>query len=150
MCYIILIGAMIFNYLLAVSRLPAQLSNFVVGLEVNRYFILVIILIIYLLLGCIMSGFAVIMLTVPIFFPVIISLHFDPIWFGVLVVRMGEIGQITPPVGINVFVMQGIAKDVPIGTIFRGIFPFLYSDFIHVALLVAFPQLSLLIPNLMK
>ena len=90
------------------------------------------------------------MLTVPIFFPVVVALGFDPIWFGIIIVRMCEIGGITPPVGINVFVMKGVAKDVPMYTIFRGIIPFLLADICHVALLVAVPQISLFLPNLMK
>jgi TRAP-type C4-dicarboxylate transport system permease large subunit len=150
MCFIILIGAMIFNYLLAVSRLPSELSSYIIALAVNRYIIIGVIIVIYLVLGCFMSTLAMMVLTVPIFFPVILSLGFNPIWFGVIVTRMTEIAQITPPVGINVFVMRGIAKDVPMGTIFRGIVPFLYSDLVHVVLLVAFPQISLFLPNLMK
>jgi len=90
-----------------------------------------------------------IILTVPIFFPVITALGFDPIWFGIIVVRLLEIGQITPPVGINVFVIKGVARDVPLYTIFRGIVPFLIADLCHVALLVAFPKISLFLPGLM-
>ncbi len=150
MCFVILIGAMIFNYLLAVSRLPFDLANFAVGLEVNRYLILGIIMVIQLVMGCFISGMAIIMLTIPIFLPVISALDFNLIWFGILVTRMTEIGVITPPIGINVFVMYGVAKDVPMNTIFRGITPFLIADFIHIAFLVAFPQISLFLPNLMK
>jgi len=97
-----------------------------------------------------MSAMAMIILTVPIFFPVIVALGFDPIWFGIIIVRVVEMGQITPPVGINVFVMKGVAKDVPMYTIFRGIVPFLIADICHVILLVAIPQISLFLPNLMK
>jgi len=150
MCFVILIGALIFNYLLAVSRLPFELATFAAGLEVNRFLILGIIMVITLILGCFMSGMAIIMLTIPIFFPVIMALDFNPIWFGILVTRMTEIGVITPPIGINVFVMYGVAKDIPMGTIFRGIVPFLIADFFHIAMLVAFPQISLFLPNLMK
>ncbi len=150
MCFLMLIGAMIFNYFLAVSRLPFQLADYASGLTVNRYIILGIILLIYLFLGAIMSGLAMIMLTVPIFFPVIIALGFDPIWFGIIIVRMCEIGVITPPVGINVYIMTGVAKDIPMTTIFKGIFPFLIADIVHVVLLVAIPQIALFLPGLMK
>lgn len=150
MVFLILIGADIFGYFLAVSRLPFEMGNYVAGLPVNRYVILIAIIFVYLFLGAIMSAMAMIIITVPIFFPVILALGFDPIWFGIIIVRMVEIGQITPPVGINVYVMQGIAKDIPMYTIFRGIVPFLIADFCEVALLVAVPQLSLFLPSLMK
>jgi len=148
--FLILIGAAIFGYFLAITRLPFELADMVAGLEVNRYIILGVIIIIYLFLGAIMSAMAMIILTVPIFFPVIVALGFDPIWFGIIIVRVVEMGQITPPVGINVFVMKGVAKDVPMYTIFRGIVPFLIADICHVILLVAIPQISLFLPNLMK
>jgi tripartite ATP-independent transporter DctM subunit len=150
MCFIILIGAIIFNYFLAISRVPFELANFAATLEVNRYVILILIMAVTLFLGCIMSGLAIMMLTVPIFFPVILALDFNPIWFGIVATRMCEIGAITPPIGINVFVMSGVAKDVPIGTIFQGIFPFLIADFFHVVMLVAFPQISLFLPGLLE
>ena len=97
-----------------------------------------------------MDSLAMMLLITPIFFPVITALGFDPIWFGILVIRVSEIGLITPPVGLNVYVISGIAKNVPMQTIFRGIVPFLMADICHVALLIAFPQLSLFLPALMK
>jgi C4-dicarboxylate transporter DctM subunit len=93
---------------------------------------------------------AMIVLTVPIFFPVVTALGFDPIWFGIIIVKVVEIGQITPPVGINVFVISGIAKDVPMYTIFRGIVPFLFADIFEIILLVIFPQIATFVPDLMK
>ena len=90
------------------------------------------------------------LLTVPIFFPLVMALGFDPIWFGIIIVRTMEIGLITPPVGLNVYIIKGVAKDVPMYTIFRGILPFLMADVCHVALLVAVPQLSLFLPGFMK
>ncbi|MBW1801647.1 MAG: TRAP transporter large permease subunit [Deltaproteobacteria bacterium] len=149
MVFVILIGANILGYFLAVTRLPFDLSNFMANLPINRYFVLLGIILIYLILGAIMSSMAMIVLTVPIFFPIITALGFDPIWFGILIVRVVELGQITPPIGINVFVVKAIAKDVPMYTVFRGIIPFLIADFCHVALLIAFPQIALLLPNLM-
>jgi len=148
--FLILIGAAVLAYFLAITRLPFELSNYVAALPVNRYIILGVIIILYLFLGAIMSAMAMIILTVPIFFPVIVALGFDPIWFGIIIVRVVEMGQITPPVGINVFVMKGVAKDVPMYTIFRGIVHFLIADICHVILLVAVPQISLFLPNLMK
>jgi len=150
MALLILIGGVLFGYFLAVTRLPFEMSTIVAGLQVSRYVILGCIILIYLFLGAIMSVLAAIILTVPIFFPVIMALGFNPIWFGILIVRLMEIGQITPPVGVNVFVIKGIAKDVPLYTIFRGIIPFLIADLCHVALLIAIPQIVLFLPNMMR
>jgi len=150
MIFVILLGAMILGYFLAVSRLPFELASIIGGLPINRYIILVIVLFFYICLGCVMDSLAMILITVPIFFPLILALGFDPIWFGVIVVRVSEIGLITPPVGLNVYIIKGVAKDVSMGTIFRGIFPFLIADICHVALLVAVPQLALFLPGMMK
>jgi C4-dicarboxylate transporter DctM subunit len=149
MIFMIITGAMFLGYFLSVARLPSELANFVSGIPVNRYVILALILFVFLLLGCVMDSMAIVLLTVPIFYPVILKLGFDPIWFGVLVVRLTEIGLITPPVGLNVYIIKGISN-VPIGTIFRGIVPFLIADLCEVALLIAVPQLSLFLPSLMK
>jgi tripartite ATP-independent transporter DctM subunit len=150
MIFIIITGAMILGYFLAVSRLPFELASFIGGLAINRYLILGFILVIYILLGCVMDSLAMILLTVPIFFPLITQLGFNPIWFGILIVRVCEIGLITPPVGLNVYIIKGVAEDVPMHTIFKGIIPFLIADLCHVALLVAVPQISLLLPSLMR
>jgi len=150
MAFLILIGAMIFGYFLTVTRLPFALADVVSGLPMNRYIILSAILLVYVFLGCIMEVLGMVILVVPIFFPVVIALGFDPIWFGILTVRTVEIGQITPPVGINVYVIKGVAKDVSLETIFRGIIPFFLGDICLLVLLVAVPQLSLFLPGLMK
>ena len=150
MIFIIITGAMLLGYFLAVSRLPFELASFIGGLAINRYLILGFILVIYILLGCVMDSLAMILLTVPIFVPLITQLVFNPIWFGILIVRVCEIGLITPPVGLNVYIIKGVAEDVPMHTIFKGIFPFLIADLCHVALLVAVPQISLLLPSLMR
>jgi C4-dicarboxylate transporter DctM subunit len=149
MIFFIMLGAMFLGYFLSVARLPSELANFVAGLPVNRYLILLFILFVLLLLGCVMDSMAIVLLTVPIFFPLIVRLGFDPIWFGILVTRLTEIGLITPPVGLNVYIIKGISN-VPMGTIFRGIVPFLIADLCEVALLIAVPQLSLYLPGLMK
>jgi C4-dicarboxylate transporter DctM subunit len=150
MIFVIVIGATLLGAFLAVTRVPYELADTVAALPINRYVILILIIVVYILLGMIMDSMAMVLLTVPIFFPVITALNFDPIWFGIIIVRVTEIGQITPPVGINVFVLKGVAPDVPIGTIFKGIVPFFIADLFHVALLVAVPQISLFLPSLLK
>jgi tripartite ATP-independent transporter DctM subunit len=150
MVLFILIGGLIFGHFLVETKLPFELATMLTGLAVNRYIILLGIIVVYLFLGCIMSALAMIVITVPIFFPVIVALGYDPIWFGIIIVRMVEIGAITPPIGMNVFIIQGVAKDVPMYTIFRGITPFLIADFCHVALLIAVPEICLILPRMMR
>jgi C4-dicarboxylate transporter DctM subunit len=150
MIFVIILGAMILGYFLSVTRIPFELAGFVAGLPVNRYLILSLVLIVFLALGCVMDSMAIVLLTMPIFFPLIVQLGFDPIWFGIIVVRVTEMGLITPPVGLNVFIIKGVAPDVPIGTIFRGIIPFLMADACEVVLLIALPQLVLFLPSMMK
>jgi len=150
MVFVIILGAMLLGYFLTVTRIPFDLAGYVSDLQLNRYVILILILLTFMVLGCVIETMAIILLTVPIFFPLIVQLGFDPIWFGILVVRATEIGLLTPPVGLNVFVIKGVAPDVPIGTIFRGILPFLIADICHVAVLIAFPQLVLFLPGMMK
>ncbi|MCK4790194.1 MAG: TRAP transporter large permease, partial [Desulfobacteraceae bacterium] len=135
MIFAIVIGAMLLNFFLGITKLPMALATFVGGLSVHPIFIVVAILFIYLLLGCIMDPMAMILLTVPIFFPIIMEMGLDPIWFGILIVRVVEIGLITPPIGLNVFIIRGVAKDVPLFDIFQGILPFLAADIVCVTLL---------------
>lgn len=149
MIFFIIIGAIIFSRFLAVSRIPAELASLVAGLPVPRHAIVVLILFSFLLLGCILESTALILLTVPIFFPIIIALGFDPIWFGVILTLAVEMGLITPPVGLNVFVLRGVAQDVSMYTIFRGIVPFLVALMVCIIILVAFPQISLFLPGIM-
>jgi len=149
MILIIVLGAMILGYFLAISRVPFIIADTIVGLEMNRYIVLTFILIFLLFLGTVIDAPAMILLITPIFYPVATKLGFDPIWFGIIIVRMCEMALITPPVGLNVFVIKGVAEDVPMYTIFRGITPFLMADVCHIALLIAFPQLSLFLPNMM-
>jgi C4-dicarboxylate transporter DctM subunit len=149
MIFAILIGAMLLNFFLGITKVPMALAMFVGGLKVPPLVIIFAILFIYLLLGCIMDSLPMILLTVPIFFPLILEMGFDPIWFGILMVRVVEIGLITPPIGLNVFVISGVAQDVPLYDIFRGIVPFLGADIVCISLLVIFPQISLFLPNTM-
>lgn len=150
MCYLILLGAMFFGYFLAVSRVPNQLAELIMGLNANKYLVLMAILLVMVVLGCFMDSMAIVLLTVPIFFPVILQLDINPIWFGILVVKVTEMGLITPPVGLNLFVIAGTAgEDVKMQTVFRGALPFIAADVAHVALLLLFPQISLLLPNIL-
>ncbi|MFH0728926.1 MAG: TRAP transporter large permease [Pseudomonadota bacterium] len=147
--FLIIIGAGVFSTFLALTGLPTALSSFVAGLQVNRYVILLAIIIVYVVLGCIMEVYSIMILTLPIIFPIIETLQFDPIWFGVIMVILLEIGLITPPIGLNVFVLKGCATDVPIETMFKGIWPFLIAALIMIVLLIAFPDIALFIPNRM-
>jgi C4-dicarboxylate transporter DctM subunit len=149
MILIIVLGAMILGYFLAISRVTFVIADTIGGLELNRYIILISILVFLLFLGTVLDAPAMILLVTPIFYPIVTKLGFDPIWFGVIMIRMCEIALITPPVGLNVFVIKGVAKDVSMYTVFRGIIPFLIADICEVALLVAVPQLSLFLPNMM-
>jgi tripartite ATP-independent transporter DctM subunit len=149
MVFVIVTGATIFGHFMAVTRVPYELSEWLGGLAVSRYIIMGFIIFGYLIAGCFMDSLAMITLTVPILYPVILKLGFDPVWFGVIIVLVGEMGVITPPVGINVYIIQGVAGDVPLETIFRGIFPFLVALIICTVLLIAFPQIALFLPSFM-
>ena len=147
MCFMIVLGAMIFGYFLTVSRIPAELSSVIAGVVESPMLVVSGVLLVMVILGCFMDSMAIVLLTVPIFFPLIETYHIDPIWFGILVVRVTEIGLITPPVGLNLFVIKGVAN-VPMASVFRGVVPFLCADALHIALLMAFPVLSLWLPGL--
>ncbi len=149
MIFAIIVGVLIFVRFLAFSGMPSTLANAIIGLDVNRYVILVAILALYLVLGMFLDGIGMLLLTIPIVLPAVIGLGFNPIFFGVLVVRMIEIGLITPPVGLNVYVLKGVAPDISMGDIFRGCGWFVVVDIINVAILIAFPQIILFIPEAM-
>lgn len=149
MIFTILIGANIFGYFMATSGLPTMLAEWITGLGVNRYLVLLIICIVYIILGCLMEGLAIMFLTLPIVFPIVISMRFDPIWFGVMVTLLIEMGLITPPIGMNVFVISGIAKDVPMEKTFRGILPFFLAMLVCMLILLAFPEIALFLPTTM-
>ena len=145
----ILMGVWILGYYMAASEVPLRMAEFTLQLEANRYIILAIILSIYVILGCLMNIIPMIILTLPIFWPTIVVTGFDPIWFGVVMVIIMEMGQITPPIGMNVFIIAGVAKTVPLGTIFKGIFPFLACEVVFVLILILFPQIALWLPSMM-
>lgn len=148
MIIFMIVGAFIFMRFITVSNLSFSLGALVTGLGLSKYGVLIAIIIIYIFLGCFLDVLSLILITIPIFFPIVSALGFNPIWFGIIVTRMGEIGLITPPIGMNLFVMRSVT-DEPIGTIYRGVIPFVISDFFHVALLVAFPALALFLPGMM-
>jgi tripartite ATP-independent transporter DctM subunit len=149
MIFIIVIGAFIFVQFLAYSRVPIGISEYIVGMDVPPIVVLILICCMYLVLGCFMEGFGMLLLTIPFIFPTTQSLGYDPIWFGVIVVKLIEIGMITPPVGLNLFVVKGTVPDVPLETIIRQSIPFVLTDFLTLALLIAFPQIILVLPNMM-
>ena len=149
MMFGIIIGVMILQYFIVITEIPLTLANFIVSLQVSRYVVFIVVLALYVVLGMLMNIIPMLMITLPIIFPVIVALGFDPIWYGVVMVLMMEMGQITPPVGLNVFVIAGVAKDVPMITIFRGIFPFVLAMVIVIIILTIFPDLALFLPNSM-
>ncbi len=144
--FTILIGALLFGYFLTVTQTPQALTTWLTGLGLGKYQVLAMILLMYLLLGCIMDAMAMIILTVPIIFPIITQLGFDPIWFGVIVVVTVELGLIHPPVGMNVFVIKSVVRDVKLSTIFYGVTPFVLTDILRLAILVAFPVIATFLP----
>ncbi len=147
--FTVLIGALLFGYFLTITQTPQKLTGFVTGMGLGRYEVLALIMVMYLVLGCLMDAMAMIILTVPIIFPVIMQLGFDPIWFGVIIVMTVELGLIHPPVGMNVFVIKSVVKEVSFTTIFKGVIPFVITDIIRLVILIAFPMIALWLPNRM-
>jgi len=144
----LILGAFIFNQFLAVTRIPFLASEWVVGLGLSRYTILIIILFIYIVLGLIFDVYAIMILTIPIIFPTMIAFGFNPIWYSVVMVRVIEIGLCSPPFGMNLFGLVGVVK-VPIGTLYRGVIPFVIADLCEIGLLIAFPKLVTFLPEIM-
>ncbi len=150
MVMVIVAGATVFGHFIAIAKIPLVLSDWVAGLPLPPMAVMGLIILMYLVGGCFMDALALITLTVPIIFPLVMSLGFDPIWFGVIIVLITEMGVITPPVGVNVYVIKGIAEDVPLETIFKGIAPFLIALVIAAIILVAFPQIATFLPGFTK
>jgi tripartite ATP-independent transporter DctM subunit len=150
MIFMILIGAIIVNKFLLISGLAEVLGDWVGNLDMSRMAIMVVILLIYLVLGCALDALAMILLTIPIFFPIVQKLGFDPIWFGIIIVMVVELGLITPPIGMNVFVIKGLAPSVPLGRIYRGVTPFVVAEIVLIILLVVFPALATWLPRTME
>jgi C4-dicarboxylate transporter DctM subunit len=147
MVIFIITGAVIFGHFMAISTIPFRLADWLGGLAIHRMAVMAVIIFIYFMGGFFMDSMGLVVVTIPIFFPVVMELGFDPIWFGVIIVLVAEMGVITPPVGVNVFVIKGIAPDTPIEIIFKGIFPFLFALIIVTIILVAFPQIATFLPS---
>ena len=147
--FTVLIGALLFGYFLTITQTPQKITEILTSLGLGRYGVLALIMLMYLILGCLMDAMAMIILTVPIIYPVILSLGFDPIWFGVIIVMTVELGLIHPPVGMNVFVIKSVIKEVTFTTIFKGVIPFVVTDLIRLLILIAFPVIALWLPSKM-
>jgi tripartite ATP-independent transporter DctM subunit len=147
--FTVLIGALLFGYFLTITQVPQKSTEMLTGLGVGRYGVLAMIMVMYLVLGCLMDAMAMIILTVPIIYPVILQLGFDPIWFGVIIVMTVELGLIHPPVGMNVFVIKSVVKDVSFTTIFKGVIPFVVTDLLRLLILISFPIIALWLPSKM-
>ena len=149
MIFLMFIGAIAFTRYFALTRIPSMMADYVAALHLPRLVIMSGILVFYIIMGCVMNIMPVVILTLPIIFPTVTALGYDPIWFGVIMVIMVQIGVITPPIGMNVFAISGVAKGVPLSEIFKGILPFWLGMIITVAILIAFPQIALFLPNLL-
>jgi tripartite ATP-independent transporter DctM subunit len=147
--FFILFGALIFSNFVNKAGLPDGLINIVNAFELSPLGVIFIILLIYVVLGCVFESLSMILLTVPVFAPLVASLGFDLVWFGILVVVVTEISLITPPIGLNVFVLKGMLKDVSVGTIFKGVTPFWVADILRLILLVMVPSIALILPSMM-
>jgi tripartite ATP-independent transporter DctM subunit len=149
MVVLLITGAVIFGRFLTVTRLPFELADWAASLSVPRELILLVILLIYLVGGCLMDALGFLVVTIPIFFPLAQALGFDPVWYTVMITLVTTMGAVTPPVGVNVYIVSGLAPDVPIGTIFRGVSIFLVSYVVCLVLLVIFPAIALYLPKVL-
>jgi len=150
MILVIVAGATIFGHFLAITRIPFDIAAWVTGFDLPPYAIMGLIILVYLVGGCFIDALALIMLTVPIFYPVVTTLGYDPVWFGVVIVMVTQIGVLTPPVGVNVYVVSSVADGVPLETIFKGVLPLLAALLVATLLLIPFPQMALFLPGLMR
>ncbi len=147
--FTVLIGALLFGYFLTITQTPQKLTEFLTALGIGRYGVLALMMVMFLILGSLMDAMAMIILTVPIVFPVITAMGFDPIWFGIIIVMTVELGLIHPPVGMNVFVIKSVIKDATFTTIFKGVLPFIATDIVRLVILIAFPVIALYLPSRM-
>ncbi len=150
MLFLILIGALMFAEFINITTMPGDLKAFVSRFAVHPFMVVAAICAIYVVLGTAMEELSMVLLTMPVFFPVIVHLGFDPVWFGIIIVCVVEIGLISPPVGMNMFVLKTLLPEVPTATVFRGVMPFMWADVLRLAILVAFPAISLTLPRLMR
>jgi tripartite ATP-independent transporter DctM subunit len=149
MLFAILIGAMIFSSFVNFTTMPGDLKEFVVQFSPHPIMVVAMMMVIYLALGLIMEELSMVLLTIPVFFPVITSLGFDPVWFGILIVTIVEISMISPPVGMSLFVVSSLLPKVKLSTIFKGVWPFVMADVVRLCILMAFPAITLILPSLM-
>lgn len=147
--FLILIGALIFGYFLTITQIPQSVASFILGFDLGTYGTLAVLVLFYLAIGCVLDTLSIIAITVPVVYPIVTALGFDPIWFGVLLVVVIEVGLITPPIGMNVFVISSVARDVPIQQIFASVVPFILAVLVLILLLVAFPSIALWLPGSM-
>lgn len=146
----ILIGAMLFANFINVARLPQSIGEWISGLDVAPIYVILVIVAVYVILGCFLESLSMMLLTVPIFYPIVQMLGFDLIWFGILVIVVIEISMITPPIGMNIFVLRGVLPDIPTKTIFKGVIPFIFADVVRAALIIALPAIALWLPSIMR
>ena len=149
MTFLIMIGASVFSSFLAITQLPMTLASSIGGLHVSKYVVLLLITLIYIFLGMIMDALPMMMLTVPIFYPIVTSLGFSSIWFGIYIIMVMNFGSISPPVGINCFIINGLAKDISLGTIYRGIIPFVFTMIVAIVIIIFFPGIVTCVPELL-
>ena len=149
MIFTVLTGAILFNNFLILASVPNLVSDWIGALPLGKTAVLLVIVGMYFVLGCLLDSLAMILLTIPIVFPIVKALNYDPVWFGIIIVMVVELGLITPPIGMNVFVIKGITKDVPLETIFRGVTPFIIAQIVLILILIAFPPIALWLPSTM-
>jgi C4-dicarboxylate transporter DctM subunit len=149
MIFCIVVGAFIFKQFLAVTRIPFEFSTWVATAGINKYLIMLLLVIVYFVMGCVFDIYAILVMTVPIIFPVVEAVGFDPIWFSVVMVKMMEMGDYTPPFGFNLFALAGTIKEIPITELYRGVAPFVVADFIQIIILVMFPSIATFLPSFM-
>jgi C4-dicarboxylate transporter, DctM subunit len=142
--------AVVFTSFVNFTSMPNDLRDFIVQFSPEPIMVVVMMMVIYILLGLVMEELSMVLLTIPVFFPVITGLGYDPVWFGILIVTVIEIGMISPPVGMNLFVINALLPKVPLNQIFRGVWPFVFADIVRLGILVAFPVISLWLPGFMN
>ncbi len=147
--FLILIGAMIFSVFLSLSQMPFALTDFMIGLGLPPRGTMLIIILLFIIFGCLIDSLALVLLFTPIFFPVVSSIGFDPLWFGVIIVIVMQQGMMTPPIGMSCFIINAVAKDVPLSNVFKGVMPFWVATIVIIILLIAFPQIALFLPSIM-
>jgi TRAP-type C4-dicarboxylate transport system permease large subunit len=148
--FAVLIGGLVFSNFVNIAGMPAAISSWVGSLQVPPVAVIFAIIGIYFVLGCVLESMTMILLTIPVFFPIVQALGFDPVWFGIIVVVVTEISLITPPVGLNVFVISGMFREIGTANVFRGVAPFVAADVVRIAILVLVPWISLVLPSFMK